>query len=188
MKTVAIIYGWAEGPWQGGKFKKQLEQSGFRLSSDPRSADVIIGHSAGCYFLPEAVGARLIILIGLPFWPRKLLIISLLQKLWWEIHHHRRNSDLTWWLHKTIHNIWYTLTKPSLTPKALIAHRRRNLPSVSEGRKIILIRNDADTFCHPDIQNSLEAARKYHPVELAGGHDDCWMNPKPYIDLLLKEL
>ena len=86
------------------------------------------------------------------------------------------------------HNTLYIFTKPSVTYKSLVNRWKKTLPVVTSRRKILLVRNAVDPFTYPDLQNILPITAGYDFVELPGGHDDCWSNPKPYIDLLLKEL
>src|SRR4051812_17865495 len=112
MKTVAIIYGWAEGSWQSKRFARELEKRGLRLTRDVQNADVIVAHSSGCYLVPKEIRAELILLIGLPYWPERSLAAGIMYKLVAEMRHHRRDRSLIWWLNKLAHNTWYILTRP----------------------------------------------------------------------------
>ena len=47
----------------------------------------------------------------------------------------------------------------------------------------VVIRNRDDTFCTPDLQ-ALPFKEKISFLELPGQHDDCWINPKPYADVV----
>ncbi len=62
-------------------------------------------------------------------------------------------------------------------------HKPENLPSPNR-RSVVLIRPRYDTICHPDIMKLLPAVRDYEFLEIPGAHDDCWMEPKPYLDIL----
>lgn len=186
-KKVAIIYGWAEGPWQAKKIKEALQDKDLGLAKNIRQADVIIAHSSGCYLVPKNIKAKLIILIGLPYWPGRSLASSDAKKLISEIRYHRRNKNTFWWLNKIMHNIWYIFTRPH---KSLYIFTRHSASSLPDGNKYktILVRPTDDTFCHPEIMKILKPAKSYAFIDINGAHDDCWLNPKPYIDLLIDEL
>ncbi|MBI4034630.1 hypothetical protein HY380_01895 [Candidatus Saccharibacteria bacterium] len=185
MKTVAIIHGWAEGPWQSRKFRQELKQQGFEPEKDASKAEIIIGHSLGCYLVP-ANQAKLIVLIGLPYWPGLNVPASLARKLWLELTHHRRSATIGWWLNKLAHNIWYIVSKPLMTYYIFSMRKLKNLPS-GKNQKVLLIRPRNDTFCHPNIKDRL-SGREYYFVELPGAHDDCWFKPEPCIELIQKHL
>ncbi|MEK7561821.1 MAG: hypothetical protein AAB541_03075 [Patescibacteria group bacterium] len=186
-KTVAIVHGWAEGAWQSRRFIKALQENGFKYTKNPHEADIVIGHSAGCYFVPRDIDAKLIVLIGLPYWPKKPLIISLAQKLAGEIKHHHKSNDLKWWWKKMAYNILYIFTRHTWR-LTLLRKKELSLPRSTIGRKIILVHNLSDPFFHPQSGQALANRLRYKYYGLSGAHDDCWINPKPYIDLLLKEL
>lgn len=187
MKTYAILHGWAEGPWQSRKFEEQL-QSKLSLSEDiPTNADLIIAHSLGCFLVPENAKAKYIVLIGPPYWPKRSVIKSLVLKLASELKSHRKASSIRWWGNKIMHNVWYIFSRPKNTVLGVIRRHPKYLPGSSD-RKVILVRPSQDTLCHPDIFSLIGAERKYEFVEIKGAHDDCWFEPKEYVDLLLKEL
>ncbi|MEX1059365.1 MAG: hypothetical protein WEC17_02960, partial [Candidatus Saccharimonadales bacterium] len=100
---------------------------------------------------------------------------------------HRRNKGLGWWANKMMHNGWYILTKPQKTYFLLTRHKTGNLPA-GDNPKVVLLRASDDTMLHPQTMKLLPEAQRYQFVELDGAHDDCWLEPKAYVDLLLKEL
>lgn len=181
MKSVAFIYGWSEGPWQSKKFKEQLEKEGFTITNDIYSADILVAHSAGCYLIPENNKADSIMLIGLPYWPNKSPIKSVLQNLVTGVKNHTRNTNAIWWAKKLTHNWWYILTRPVRNYKIAKNMDHAKLP---KSMNVILVRNKKDTFCHPSIQNLLPKTRSYKFLELPGDHEDCWLHPDRYIELL----
>lgn len=189
MKTVAIVPGWAEGSWQSRKLAQELAAAGFKVTDKIEQADIIIAHSLGCYMLPRDIKNKTILLIGLPFWPNRSTIYSLMAKLRNELKYHRKNKNFGWWLNKLSHNCWYLINNPMLR---YIGYGFSKLSSTSlpDGtrNKVLLVRPADDTFCHPDVQKLLPIAEDYNFKQLAGAHDDCWFKPQPYIDLLLKEI
>ena len=186
-KTVAIIYGWSEGQWHSKLFREQLIHNGYEVVKEPEKAHAIIAHSEGCYWSPKNNRADLIILIGLPYWPGRNLATSVILNLKANYSFAKGTHSAIYWTSKLIRNVWYIFTKPRSSYWVLTKHKLANLPTQKKA-KVILIRNKMDTFLHPDIQKILPITKNYELVQHEGVHDDCWNNPKPYIDLLLKEL
>lgn len=183
MKKVAIIYGWAEGPWQSRQFAQAAARRGLTMTTDLSRADIIFAHSSGCYLVPEDVNARLVMLVGLPYWPGQILPSGILRKLISELEHHRRTNGLIWWLNKITHNTWYILTRPQATYWGLTRHKEKNLPD-GRNRTVLLVRPSDDTMHHPETADLLTKAESYESVEIPGAHDDCWLYPEPYLDLI----
>lgn len=80
MAKVCIIYGFCEGPRLAGRFLHALAEAGHTSVSDPYAADVVIGHSGGCYLVPTDLPARQVIFIGLTHWPGKSIVRALIEK------------------------------------------------------------------------------------------------------------
>lgn len=186
-KKVAIIYGWGEGAWESKEFRKLLELRGFTIVDKTHQADIIFAHSLGCYLVPNDVTKKEIFLVGLPYWPGRGSFKSVLIKLYGEIKYHRRNQDLGWWLAKILHNGWYILTRPSASYYGLTRRKISNLPNSSKN-KVLIVRPGYDTFCHPNIMKVLPKNKVDKFIEIGGAHDDCWVKPSPYVDLILREL
>jgi hypothetical protein len=186
MKTFAILRGWANGPWHTGQFIDGLEALGFRQINDPSNADVIFAHSLGCFMFPKEYRAKLILITGLPYWPHKSILTSLMQNLRVEIRDGKTTSRK--WSKRLPRQLMYIFRDFVYTIKAMSNRRKLLLPENSPDVHIVMVRNKDDVFCHPDIQEILPITKSYRYIELPNGHDDCWVNPKPYIDLLSKEL
>ena len=184
MKSVAIIYGWSEGPWQSKRFVAELSKSSLSVTKDLKSADIIFAHSAGCYLVPKDVPAQTIILVGLPYWPGRSSLSSVLKNLTVGLRQHHSEGDIKWWFSKLAHNLYYIITRPQANWYVLTRHKIENLPISNEGKKIILVRNQEDTFCHPDVQKLVQRVSEYKFIELPGAHDNCWVNPAKYINLI----
>jgi hypothetical protein len=184
MKTVAIVYGWAEGDWQSRKFENELAKKGFRLVSNIKEADIIFAHSSGCYLVPKNNKAQSVFLVGLPYWPGRSLAASVVYKLTSEIKYHRKNEGLVWWLGKIAHNTWYILSRPRSSFYLLTHHKQSRLPVASKKSKVVLVRPSDDPMCHPKIMKMLSLAKTYKFIEIPGAHDDCWIKPKEYIALI----
>ncbi|HVV66538.1 MAG TPA: hypothetical protein VHB72_00500 [Candidatus Saccharimonadales bacterium] len=184
-----IVYGWSEGPWQSKKMRDALRANGFRAAQRAAEADVIIAHSLGCYLVPRENHAKVVMLVGLPYWPGKPVLISVLQNTSQNI----KNSwsdRAGWWLNKLLHNCWYILARPKASYYAGTRRKLSMLPATSTTREVLFIRNKRDTFCRPDIQNLIPSTMNYTYVQNVGGphHEDCWLNPIPYVNLIRKSL
>ena len=185
---MAIVHGWAEGPWQSQDFVSCLENAGFSLADNPAAADVVVAHSAGCFLVPENINAQLIMLIGLPFWPGKPLPASLMQKLVLEAKQHQKRHNLGWFANKLAHNTWYILARPKSFWSFFKNRHSLKLPKASAGLKVVLVRNKDDRFCTPKVMELLPMAEDYNFVEMPGIHDDCWIDPAGYVDLIRQHL
>jgi hypothetical protein len=181
-KTVAFIYGWSEGNWQSKKFRKLVAHRGYTTVKDPYKADIVIAHSSGCYLVPNNIHPKQIVLIGIPYWPKKRAYSSVAHNITVGLKNHSRGTNFFWWVNKLAHNFFYIFAHPAATYFALTKMKPKNLP---EHPKVILIRNMNDTFCHPNIQKLLPKTRSYKFAELPGDHEDCWLHPEPYIKLIL---
>jgi hypothetical protein len=179
--TVCIVYGFAEGPAMGRRLRLALEQAGFETVSNPARADIILAHSGGCFVLPEKHQAKLVILIGPPHWPGKSLLMAIAQKAWLDMRAHRQGRKLAGWLKKAGWNLVYG------------ANIRRNM-DMQRGRKqgslwqtnaarVVMVRNHQDTFCTPKV-HSLPFKTPPIIVEMIGQHDDCWIAPQKYVDIV----
>ena len=80
MKAVAILHGWAGGWWHVREFTKELHKKELKVVKNSRVADIIVAHSTGCYRLPEKSEAKLVVLLGPPYWPSKSILHRLLRK------------------------------------------------------------------------------------------------------------
>lgn len=188
MKTVAILHGWAGGWWHVREFKEELHKNGLRVIKNAHPADIIFAHSTGCYRLPEKSGAKLVVLQGPPYWPGKSILRRLLLKKGHDTSLHLKERGIMFAINKLIWELVYIIIKPSYTFIALKHHRYLHFLDLVENKKVILIRNEEDYFCSPEIAKAVEKYPNVRYVELPGDHDDFMTNPGPYIDLIRKEL
>lgn len=188
MKSVAIIVGWAEGPWQAKSLEKALVARGFQITADATTADIILTHSAGCYFVPKDAKAQLIVMICIPFWPGR----SILRRVWTnavqELHYYADQHNRQRGVAKLLHNVWYVVTQPVLNlrrARAVLGHNFQTLPR-GRDRSIIVVRPALDAFCTPDIMEVLpsDIAQDYTFKEMPGLHEGCWGEPEPYVELV----
>jgi hypothetical protein len=185
MATIAFIPGWSQGSWHSKILEQKLADEGINKNQDTSKADILFCHSTGCYLIPKNAKAKLIVLVGLPYWPNRSLVYSGLIKLVEDFINTRKDMGLVWWINKTAHNLWYMVKYPRDTIFVATKHKPQNLPDPAK-HKVLLIRNRQDSFCHPKINKILEKTKRYKFINLPAGHDDCWSGKQAYIDLIMK--
>jgi len=188
MKTVAVLHGWAGGPMLGKAFSRELESSGLKVIKEVDKADFIFAHSTGCYFLPNTSKAQLIVCLDPPYWPGEPIV-----ERWMHM-----NKNETKFLIKQLRfgrffrnklwEVFYIFAKPSYTWSVLRNQSHLDFLEQQADKQIIVVRNLDDEFCSPQIKQAVSAYKNVKYVEIPGYHSNYYTNPKPYIDLLLKEL
>jgi hypothetical protein len=181
---VHVIYGFAEGPWHGRRFRRELADQGLKTTDQPEQADIILGHSGGCYLLPPANPDQLVVLINPPYWPGKLLVISALQSLWWNAETYTKENSYTFWAQKTFWNVVYTLAH--LRKSIYIAKEawQHGLQTALRSRRTLIIRSSHDPWLAPNAKQLLQQYADFQYKELKGVHDDCWLHPSPYVEVI----
>lgn len=180
MSTVCILYGFCEGPRTGVRFERALGDKGYRLTADPKKADILITHSGGCLLLPEKPRAKQIVHIGPYFWPEKSWFRCAARKLSTDFQIHRQHKELGFWFYKSIWNCIYFWRMPRNIQMARGIHRQDRW---HYGDKTLVVRPRFDSFCTPSPK-SLPFTPHAAFVSVPGHHDDCWRDPAPYIALL----
>lgn len=175
---VAIIYGWAEGPLVGRQLRRSLHAAGHTVTTKAEDADVIIAHSGGCFLLPARTSARVIILVGLPYWPERHPLANLPRKI-------IQDMRTAGWLQKTLANSYYLVTRPDRWLKMWRNWEKAMYPSYDLAT-IITVRNESDVFQNPVELAKFAFNQGWHTHFLPGEHDDLWSNPQPYVELINK--
>ena len=188
VKTVAILQGWAGGPWHTKMFVTGLKEAGFKHTKDAKNADIIVAHSTGCYGVPKNAKANLILLMGPPYWPDKSLLRRVIRKKRNDTKHVTKHHGISYTLKKSFWELAYIFLKPSYTLLALLNHRHSKFLEHLKDKKLIMVRNREDNTSSPDLEAATLGYSNIKYLEMPGHHDDYYTNPKPYIDLLLKEL
>ncbi|HUS26713.1 MAG TPA: hypothetical protein VMY99_05190 [Nevskiaceae bacterium] len=157
-----------------------LAKAGFELTRSMQEADIILAHSGGCFVLP-ATPQALVILMGLTHWPGKSIVRAIGQKIRGDLAVHRAEGGLGPWLRKTFWNGLYLCNMPANI--RMFQGRKHGAVWQLPAHNTILIRNRHDAFCTPQI-NELPFAAMPQVVELPGHHDDIWMHPERYVDII----
>lgn len=180
--TVAIIHGFAEGRLSSGLLRAELQNRGFAVTKDARAADVIFAHSGGCFMVPEDARAKLILLVGIAYWPKKPWLVCMAKKIWYDARHFRRERTLREWFRKTAANALYIGNVPR-NLRMWHAWKRSGAIWRLPAATTVAIRNCDDMFCTPEL-TELPFTENVRILELPGQHDDCWINPEPYADVV----
>ncbi len=180
--AVCILYGFCEGPRIGRRFESELGRAGFSVEPDVSRADIVVAHSGGCFLVSDSLPARQVVMIGLTHWPGKPIVWSLIEKSWNDFRFQRGARNLRGWLHKFAWNLIYFWNMPN-NLRMLKARKRGEF---WQAKHLTLIRNYEDSFCTPDVA-SLPFDRTPTIVELPGQHDDCWLRPENYVDIIKSE-
>lgn len=179
-RSVCILYGLNEGPYMGRALRVTLLQAGFTITTDPLAADIIFAHSGGCLLVPPNNKARLIMQVGIPYWPGRLWLAGLARKVRREAALYRQERRLGQWGRKWLHHFLYAFNVPA---SVRMAQNLSYTKPWNSRQPQIVIRNQFDEFCSPDIvQAPFNGPRTF--ISLPGGHDDCWDHPEPYVSLL----
>jgi hypothetical protein len=177
--TVAIIYGLSEGPLIGRQMRQALKAANFQVTN-AQNADIIIAHSGGCFTIPKNYRASLIILVGVPFWPGKGILRSTIDSIL-PFKQNRQNHSIPNWLAIIS---WHALYSFRLIHNLKIWRDRRPGRLWRIKTRLVLVRNDYDAYCTPELSALPFQTKPVATIKLLGNHDNLWRNPKPYIDIL----
>lgn len=187
MLNVAVIPGWAGGKWHTRQFEKTLIEHGYKITARI-DADVIIAHSVGCYDLPAKTPARYYILIDPPYWPGKSILRRFAEKQRQDNRHLRDTLGRRYLARKFIWGAWYVITRPRYIYLAVASKSDLNFLNGLKDKNVLVVRNQSDQMCAPEIKVALAAYPWVYFTEVPGEHDDYYTNPTAYIPLLPKHL
>jgi hypothetical protein len=182
--SVDIIPGFAEGKWHTGRLMRALEPLGYSQAASTAEADIIITHSAGCFFLPNTDENKLIIMIGPPYWPGRPLIVSGSRKVWGDFRTAWQRGKLDFWAHKLAWNYLYIAANILRVFRIARFASRQNLHEALRGKRVAIIRNDDDAWFSPDAADLLPKSETFSFYRLPGEHEDCWVYPEEHAELI----
>ena len=174
-KKIYLAFGLGEGRIVARKFEYAATQRGFELTSNHNEADVVIGHSAGCYTLAHLLNTKTIILIGPP--TQISTTRDLMRAVSRKLRREYQELSLREFLAKNALNALYLVNVPRAFHLRKFTLKRR-LPE----QTMTLIRNQHDDFTDKLIQLHQSDGIRY--LSMPGGHDDLWQNPSRYLDIL----
>jgi hypothetical protein len=181
MTTICIIPGFAEGWHTSWRLRRTLAKRGFAISKNPATAEVLIAHSGGCFVVPENHNAKLILLIGLPYWPGKSLLKCIIQKNNMALTTAVREKTLGTFLCKLP---WHALYMANMRRNfQMLGGHKSSIVWQTSSPKTVLIRNRYDANC-TNKPNELKFQHSAALLSLPYEHDDCWDHPELYADVV----
>lgn len=174
---LAVIHGFAEGPYISRSFRRAVAAGGFSFTTNPHQADLLLAHSGGCFLVPQGIKSAYLILINPPYWPGRHPLRGVGHK----VIHERKDM---FWLQKTILNCLYAVAHPAQWVRMEQAIRRQQWPQPEPQQTVIVIRSADDSFSQSEQLREYISARGWVYQELPGDHDELWRNPQPYVELL----
>lgn len=181
-RSVAILYGWGEGKGHGYSLRRELRKAGFKIARRSRDADIIIAHSGGMFLIPEKISAQLIMLVGIPFYPGQHPRKGIMKKVGKDLRSKGNKKQLS---RIAALNVVHSLHKPRHHYQMWRNWKKGYLPKVDEA-KVLILRNQDDPLSHHQKITEFAKASNWNTISLPGVHDDLWLNPKRYVDILIK--
>lgn len=182
---VAIVYGFAEDTWQGKAFCKALEQRGFTLVKSYQEADIIITHSGGCMYNFALRPEQLLVMIAPIYWPGRSRLRRFTHKALQDIGRCFTGGRPLYRLNRLAHNLFFMVVQPKKTWFMVTRARTFNLEAAISGKnRTVLIRNQKDPWCTPKFGGLGATHPNVTTHELPGDHDDCWMYPEMYLEII----
>jgi len=182
---VTLQYGVLTGKRVGSKFRQALSKAGYDIVPTPEDADIIIGHSAGCFWLPKAPTQQKLVLINPPYWPGRTVSERAKARTRTHLKYKKHGYNLKQWLWRTTWGAYYGLN----VPRTWLIHRvarEYELEEVIKNHTALIIRNTEDDWLTPEVHALKDQNPDLQVVHIPGDHDDLWLNPQPYIDALRK--
>lgn len=187
-KTVAIIYGFGEGPKIGLKLIHALEDEGYDVITDPAIADFVIVHSGGVFSLPQTYRAQKFLFVGVTHKFEGSMRKLQWQKIKKDFKYAQKHKLLPTWSKKTFWNVIYILknSKKNITIWDAAESGKPLLP-ILKNTQVLIINYENDPWSGNITQKDIEGLWGYKLLTLDGVHDDLWYYPSYYVQLLKPE-
>ncbi len=183
-QSVKINYGIFGGERQGKRLRRELHKAGYTVTKNEAEADIIIAHSAGCFWLPQAPTSQTFVLIDPPYWPGKTIRERARSKgkSHWDFRTYR--FPLYIWITHSLWGTYYAVRDLRRTLQIMRFAPQYDLSKIITNHKVVLIRNEGDDWLTPNLDELL----RQHPGTslhiVPGDHDDLYYHPERYVDLL----
>lgn len=178
--TICILYGLNEGQGIGRAFEAACKQYNLQIVRDARTADIVFAHSGGCLLVPPDNQAKIVMQVGIPYWPSRPWSLAIAIKLWREIKSYHRDHRLQAWARKLA---WHAYYAPNIVGSLRMLRNLSPTRPWNSTQHQIIIRNRHDACCTPQVhQLHYNGPRTF--ISFPGEHDDCWEHPERYLDLI----
>jgi len=183
--TVAVLYGACEGRRNSKRFRTALAQAGFTLATDAKSADILIAHSGGIFYLPKEHQAKLTLLIG-PVLPLKKPLAKIaFRKLAVDVTRSYRQRQLGRLFGNYLLNAGYLVAQPHRIAYMWKQAKKQGgrLPIMQSDKASIIMFRD-DPWSKGITGYELHLQHHYTFMHFDRLHDDIWINPKDYVAVI----
>lgn len=185
-QSVAILYGFGEGRWNGRKLRAALLAANFNVVDSPHDADIIIAHSGGMYALPEVVSNKIVFLIAPSCGQSgKTWLQTQSKKVWLDMRSFIKEGTFIAWLQKSCWNVLYLLQSIPNLPRLWRIHHQHQacLPIITAKTiAVVVFKNDPWSGY---LRNEERARHsRYTFITMDAAHDDIWLNPDRYVELV----
>jgi hypothetical protein len=180
--TYDISYGFLGGPAHSRKLRELLAAQGLTPVKPSAEPDIIIAHSGGCWLIPEASLARLVIFIGMP------LAHDNPRHIYWQVNRQNvlaaaKGLKLMKLLDGIIFNLYYALTQPRRN-RAIMRQVRDPRPSILPQASHVFIANQHDPWPASKQLDDLLKTQDWAFIGLPGAHNDIWEHPDRYAAII----
>jgi hypothetical protein len=184
MAKMFIFYGFAEGTKLTNRLAPALRAHNIEITENTDDADIIVTHSAGCFLLAKKYPKKIIVMTNPVCGPRRRLPIVITKKIWSDFYYCAGHKQLLIWMRKTLWNLFYIVARPrrNILMFEKAKQYEQSLPEVA-AKQVVVLNNRLDPWakCIPEDEI---LAKHYTFVTRPGCHDDLWLNPKRYLDIL----
>lgn len=180
--SFAYSYGFTEGKVHSKKLTKLLKQAGYIPSSSPEKADIVIAHSAGCWYKIESFSPKLLIYVGMP------LPTGNAAKIWFQ-----SNKITSKALIKQKRRL-RLIKSICLNALYLLRHPFRNFAIINkvdhaEPRNfkeslVVFVSNQHDPWPKTNRLKDLVHGEPWSFISLKGTHNNLWHEPDKYVKLI----
>lgn len=182
--TVKIQYGIFAGERTGTRLRKALRRAGYEVVRDVNKADIVIAHSAGCFWLPEAPSKHKLVLIDPPYWPGRSIKARARSRSYNNWHFRQFGYPFRPWLVRNVWGVYYAGRDLRRTLRILRYAPGYHLEEIIHNRNALLVRNEHDDWLTPDLGGLKRSYPHLKVVTVPGDHDDFNYHPEHYVDLL----
>jgi len=183
-QKVKICYGVFSGERNGRRLRKALRSAGYAITKHTEEADIIIAHSAGCFWLPEAPSRQKLLLIDPVYWPGKTIKERIRHKARTNFRFRTYGYATRYWLAKNLWGVYYAVRDAARTTRIRQHAEQYDLEQIIRGHRALLVRNNDDAWLTPELGKLQKINPHLIIKHLPGEHDDWYFNPQPYVDLL----
>lgn len=185
-QTAAIVYGFAEGPGHGRRFRQALKTRSYKLVKDPAKADIIFAHSGAYLMVPPLRPEQRLVLLDPSYRPDKSAFYCFILHFVYDIRFLLFSSLWGYWAWKTAWNVFYLLVHPRRQMRMYRRYHTQDFDATVRHPRLIVLQSD-DRSWFDDRYYRGDDGKSPTPVRfISADHDDCWRRPGLYIDLIEK--